>query len=242
MNGILTLESIRRAPPVDVVLARQGIPHGHVVSERVRRLATASMTLYESLAEPVGIVKGVSQHEFAVIYEGEGNNQLPAPLPGIWKGATGLALFAATVGAGVSEKIDDLFEESDPATACMLDGIASDRAEAATVLLARAFRAELLHRGIAEDHERALSYSPGYCGWHITGQKALFAHLNPERIGIRLSETCLMTPIKSVSGVLVVASPEVHEFENNFDFCLDCASWECRARIESLTRPSQTQL
>jgi hypothetical protein len=241
MKEIFPLAAIRQAPSRNVVLCRQGIPEGHAVSERVEKLAETSMALYESLAEPRGIVAEVSLSEFERIYEGEGNNQLPAPLPGIVRKADGLALFAATVGEAVSSAIDELFQRNDPATACMLDGIASERAEAATTLLAQSFRAELLQQERVDEQARALSYSPGYCGWHITGQKALFARLGPERIGISLSETCLMSPIKSVSGVLVVGPLQIHEFENNFDFCLDCATWECRARIASLSRPSPIQ-
>ncbi|MGW8264997.1 MAG: vitamin B12 dependent-methionine synthase activation domain-containing protein [Longimicrobiales bacterium] len=241
MNEILPLESIRRAPPRAVVLGRQGIPAGHVVSERVERLAEASMVLYETLAEPRGIVAEVSLDQFQGIYEGEGNNELPTPLPEIVEEADGLALFAATVGEAVSCKIEELFQENDPATACMLDGIASDRAETATTLLAQAFLETLLQRGEFDHRARALPYSPGYCGWHITGQKKLFAFLKPERIGISLSESSLMSPIKSVSGVLVAGRPEIHDFENDFEFCLDCANRECRARIASLFRPSPTR-
>lgn len=241
MKELRELEPIRQAPPLEIVLARQGIPEGHVVSQRVRALAESAMALYETLADPSGIVAEISLDEFERIYQGEGNNQLPAPLPGIVRQARGLALFAATVGGAVSERIDELFRENDPATACMLDGIASDRAERSTALLAQSFLNTLLRHGKVNADARALPYSPGYCGWHITGQKALFDHLKPERIGISLSETCLMSPIKSVSGVLVVGPLEIHEFENSFDFCLDCATWECRHRIASLTGHSPIQ-
>lgn len=241
MKEILSLESIRHAPPVGVVLARQGVPQGHPISQRVQSLAQASRALYESLAEPRGVISEVSLEEFQRIYRGEGKNQIPAPLPEIVKEADGLALFAATVGGAVTSRIEKLFRENDPATACMLDGIASDRAEAATVLLAEVFLATLLQRKKVNGEARALSYSPGYCGWHITGQRALFTRLKPERIGITLGKSCLMSPIKSVSGVVVVGPPEIHEFENAFEFCLDCATWECRSRIASLTRPSPIQ-
>ena len=241
MKTLPALESLRQAPSLDVVLARQGIPEGHVISDRIIRLAEASMALYESLAEPGGVVAEVSLEEFERIHEGEGNNQYPAPLPSIVKAADGLALFAATVGEAVSEKIEDLFRKNDPATACMLDGIASDRAERATLLLAQDFRTTVLQRGTVNGEAKVLPYSPGYCGWHITGQRALFAHLQPEQIGISLSQTCLMSPIKSVSGVLVVGPLEIHAFENSFDFCLDCANWECRSRIASLYGPNANQ-
>ena len=241
MTPILSLDLLRKAPHRDVVLGRQGIPEGHPVSEPVERVAQVAISLYETLAQPKGILSEISLDEFRSVFEGEGRNTLPAPLPAIAERADGLALFAATVGASVSERIRELFEENDPATALMLDGIASERAETAATLLARAFGDSLSERGSVTSDLGVLPYSPGYCGWHITGQRRLFSALKPERIGISLSESSLMSPLKSVSGVLVAGEPHIHDFENDFDFCFDCATWECRTRIQSLVQISPTK-
>jgi hypothetical protein len=241
MTGIIPLDSIRVAPHRDVALRRQGVPDSHPVSDRVEGLVEKAISLYEALTQPTGIIAEVSLSDFEEIFEGEGHNDLPAPLQEIVPAADGLALFAATLGEPVSDKIQELFQENDPATACMLDGIASDRAETATTILAEAFLDSLVQKGTVGPEARALPYSPGYCGWNITGQKKLFDHLDPERIGISLSASSLMSPIKSVSGVLVVGRPEIHDFENDFDFCFDCATWECRSRIASLLELSPTK-
>ena len=45
-------------------------------------------------------------------------------------------------------------------------------------------------------------YSPGYCGWPVSDQQKLFRLLPPDFCGVRLSETSLMQPIKSVSGLI----------------------------------------
>ncbi len=200
-----------------------------------------AISLYESLTQPMGLIAEISLSDFEEIFDGEGRNDLPAPLQGIVKEADGLALFATTLGDPVSAKIQELFKENDPATACILDGIASERAETAATLLADAFLDSLLQKGEVDSEVRVLPYSPGYCGWHITGQQILFAFLNPQRIDISLNASCLMSPLKSVSGVLVVGHPEIHDFENDFDFCLDCATWECRPRIASLFQLSPTE-
>lgn len=241
MRGTLPLDSIRVAPHRDVALRRQGVPEGHQVSDLVAGLVDKAISLYESLTQPKGIIAEISLSDFEEVLGGEGRNDLPAPLQGIVKKADGLALFAATLGNPVSAKIQELFKENDPATACMLDGIASDRAETAATLVADSFLDSLLRKGEVDSAVRVLPYSPGYCGWHITGQKKLFAFLDPQQIGISLNASCLMSPIKSVSGVLVVGHPEIHDFENDFDFCFDCATWECRSRIASLFQLSPTK-
>jgi hypothetical protein len=235
MNRVLELARIRSAPPRDSVLLTQGIPAGRPVPERVTALAEEARELYRALTEPRGVVADISAGDFLELYQGEGKNQIPTPLPGIVERAHRLALFAATLGEPVSAEIAALFRANDPALGAMLDGIASERADAAATNLSMLFLESLRTEGELPEGSVVLPYSPGYCGWHVSGQLRLFAALDPGRIGISLNESFLMSPVKSVSGVLVVGTPETHDFENDFDFCLDCATWDCRERIASLT-------
>lgn len=241
MTRIISLEAIKLAPTRDTVLRTQGIPEGHQVSDQVEGLVEKAVALYGSLSQPRGVLSDIPVDDFQEVYEGDGQNEVPAPLPEIAGNAERLALFAVTLGEPVSQKINELFRTNDAALGCMLDGIASERAETAATLLGRTFLESLLQNGEADSGTRVLPYSPGYCGWHITGQRRLFAFLDPGRIDIELSDSCLMSPLKSVSGVLVAGPGEIHAFENDFDFCLDCATWECRERIASTTHPSPTK-
>ena len=78
---------------------------------------------------------------------------------------------------------------------------------------------------------RSRRYSPGYCGWHITAQRKLFAALQPAAIGVSLNASCLMEPLKSVSGVILAGPPAIHEFEAGFPFCRQCRDRSCGARL-----------
>ena len=51
-----------------------------------------------------------------------------------------------------------------------------------------------------------------------------------------LNDSCLMTPIKSVSGVLVCGPGEIHRFRPDFDFCEDCKTQACGARMASVLK------
>ena len=46
----------------------------------------------------------------------------------------------------------------------------------------------------------------------MSGQRALFACLQPEAIGVTLNASCLMDPLKSVSGVLAAGPADIHRF------------------------------
>lgn len=49
---------------------------------------------------------------------------------------------------------------------------------------------------------RTNRFSPGYCGWHVMEQQKLFPLFKGETCGVSLTESSLMMPIKSVSGVI----------------------------------------
>jgi hypothetical protein len=66
--------------------------------------------------------------------------------------------------------------------------------------------------------------------------------LRPEEIGITLRESCLMEPLKSISGVLVAARPEDHRFDNTYQFCRTCSTQTCRSRIAAVeSRGTETE-
>lgn len=45
-------------------------------------------------------------------------------------------------------------------------------------------------------------FSPGYCGWHVSQQQRLFPLFGGHTCGITLTDSSLMVPIKSVSGII----------------------------------------
>ena len=45
-------------------------------------------------------------------------------------------------------------------------------------------------------------FSPGYCGWHVSQQQLLFPLFQGHTCGVRLNDSSLMLPIKSVSGII----------------------------------------
>ena len=48
------------------------------------------------------------------------------------------------------------------------------------------------------------NYSPGYCDWKLVEQRKLFRFFPREESGISLTDSCLMLPVKSVSGIIAI--------------------------------------
>ncbi len=171
----------------------------------------------------------ISIPDFDGLYPGEGQNDEDTPLEYVIEGAVSLALFAATLGDEISERINDLFVGGELAEAYILDQLASFAADHLAQIAGENFRTE-----DGREDLPVLPYSPGYCGWHVSGQRALFARLEPRAIGITLNDSCLMQPLKSVSGVLVLAPIEAHTFSPSFPCCASCTTLDCQDRVASL--------
>ncbi|MGE5198943.1 MAG: vitamin B12 dependent-methionine synthase activation domain-containing protein [Rhodospirillaceae bacterium] len=216
-------------PPGGDVLAHMGMASPSDVSARTAALLASATEEFARLAAPRGLAEGLSAEEFATVYAGEGLNSHQTPLARIWPQADSLALFAATLGAPVSARIAELFAAGDMGAGYVLDALASVSADLLTDRLAVRFRERA-----AGERPAVLGYSPGYCGWHISGQRRLFERLRPEEIGITLNDSCLMQPLKSVSGVLVAGRGPIHRFRPEFSFCEACATRQCLPRMRSV--------
>lgn len=232
MNDTLSFTPNDVLPGPAAVLELQGIPAGREVSPKIAELCDAALDLFAATANPTGIMQEVDKGEFARVYEGDGRNDSSSPLGEMYRRADRLALFAVTLGPKVCGEIAARFKSNDLAVACMLDSVASVAADRLAEVVQRHVFA--LVGGQIGSAARVLHYSPGYCGWHISGQRALFARLHPESIGITLNERFLMSPLKSVSGVVVVGPGEIHDFDATYACCGDCRTHGCRERIAAL--------
>jgi len=210
------------------VLAGQGVPAGRETSEPVAQTLREARDLFRELAAPISVLSDIPTAEFAAVYRGEGKNAADSPLEGIFPKAAQLALFAVTIGERVGEEISRLFVAGRFDLGYLLDAVASN----GTDRLAQKLQEHCADRVHADTV--FLRYSPGYCGWDITGQRQLFQTLRPEEIGITLRESCLMEPLKSISGVLVAARPGDHRFDNAYPFCTACTTQSCRSRIATI--------
>lgn len=232
MTGTISLNTGDILPSKDDVLLSQGVPEGRGISSRISEILEEAMSILSDTAKPVSIVSEVSSEEFEPIFHGEGQNAEDVLLADIYPHADRLALFALTIGEEVSSRIEDLFIDNNFALGSMLDSAASNAADIAVKQLEELFRKEIA--GDSGENIYVLSYSPGYCGWHITAQQKLFSYLDPGKIDISLNSSSLMTPIKSVSGLLAAGKREIHQFETRFSYCRFCRDKNCLERMKNL--------
>lgn len=114
------------------------------------------------------------------------------------KDASHLAAFVCTAGKIFSELSDEYFERGDFPEAFIVDSIGSVTVENAMDRIQILLEKEMYAIGMKISNR----YSPGYCEWHVSGQQVLFSLIGDNNTGVRLTESSLMQPIKSVSGII----------------------------------------
>lgn len=213
------------------VLKALGVPGDREVPPSVQEVLASAEGLFLETAAPRGVLAELSPEAFAQVYAGEGMNAPDSVVGHVFPQAEVLALFAVTLGEATSQAIAGGFESHDYPVAAALDALASEAADRAADEVERLLERSWKEEARLSREGAALRYSPGYCGWDVSGQRALFRHLEPQRIGITLSDACLMQPLKSVSGVILAGPRSIHRFAPAFSFCPHCRSRSCRERM-----------
>ncbi len=134
-------------------------------------------------------------------------------------------VFAVTIGGALEDRAARLKAGADPLGAYVLDAVGSVAAEAAVERFQAAYTAGLSERGLAA----TLRFSPGYCDWDVSEQRAVFAVLGQRPAGVRLLPSGVLVPRKSVTGVFgVVPAGEGEPVPENP--CRACPSRDCPTR------------
>jgi hypothetical protein len=235
MIEVIDIPMERTIPAVEKILSGQGIPGIESADERTMKLARQAVKDYNAHSNPMGIIARITSSDFEIVYRGEGNNEPETPLDLIYPDAADLALFAVTLGETISAGIKMNFDQNDFAAGAMLDAAASEGAELAADFIESSYREKLWKEKQLPESMAVMRFSPGYCGWHVSGQRKLFEALHPDKIGIELTDSFLMKPLKSISGVMTAGSMSIFAFEDNFSFCAKCEDHSCLERLESLT-------
>lgn len=110
-------------------------------------------------------------------------------------GADRFCFFTATAGTEYENWRNGFRKSGDLVMEFIADAVGSVLAEACSAKVEE-------YLGDMLDVPFTYPYSPGYCGWRLTDQKLLFSLFPHRPCGIELTDSCLMYPIKSVSGII----------------------------------------
>jgi len=138
------------------------------------------------------------------------------------------ALFVCTAGEGVGKWSKELMSQGDLMKGYIVDVVGSEIVEKAMDKIQDGLEADMKKSGLGITDR----YSPGYCDWQVVEQQKLFSLFPDNYCNIQLSETSLMYPIKSVSGIIGIGkSAEKKGYTCDFCYVKDCIYRKKRTQI-----------
>ncbi|MEW6251004.1 MAG: hypothetical protein AB1716_10185 [Planctomycetota bacterium] len=146
------------------------------------------------------------------------------------KHATMMATYVVTIGSAVERLSRGWLRQGKVMQGAIADAIASQSVEAAGDLLATEVRQWARARGC----EITPPYSPGYCGMTVQQQVPLFTSLPTRLINVRRTASCLMVPVKSISGLIGIG-PADKVSPGGYP-CEACTHPDCMQRRAPLNR------
>ncbi|MGB2905929.1 MAG: vitamin B12 dependent-methionine synthase activation domain-containing protein [Candidatus Aminicenantaceae bacterium] len=155
------------------------------------RNAPVSQTVSEMIMEQEKRLGSLLRPEALYrILDYEETNQHP-----VFKGAAKVALCICTIGEELERSSAALIADNEMLRGFILDSFGSEAAEETAIQADRIIAQEARDLGLWPSKR----FSPGYSIWDIREQSYMFATLPAAEIGVRLTDTFMMVPRKSVS-------------------------------------------
>ncbi len=133
-----------------------------------------------------------------------------------------IAAFAGTCGQEVEVYSKKLMRDGHSIEGLIADLVGSEIAETIAGFIHTRIEEAMAEKGINITNR----YSPGYCQWNVSDQQQLFALLDKNNCGIYLTDSSLMIPLKSVSGIIGIGK----EVRNQGYTCSKCDADYCLYR------------
>lgn len=211
--------------PREIILRAVGYRDPGSAGEETHSLIAEHLELAVSAAQPKAIYRATSFR-----LAGSDRVELPggqvftsAALYRAAAGCEGLIVGLVTLGAGTDQAIAAASRQ-DAFCGYLTDTISSLLVEMAAHCFWQHLVFELCQRGL-----KATSFiSPGAADFPLHEQKQVFAFLNPKRIGVKLTESCLMEPSKSLT-VIMGYGKQIVQAKYSHD-CSTCDMADCVIR------------
>ena len=171
---------------------------------------------FSYVVRDVELVKGTSSIiEGGVIFES-------GVIARLLENANRVAVFVLTIGNYLEDVATQLVQDGLVLQSALLDAIGSDAAERL---------GDSVESQISEvAHNQGLTigrrFSPGYCDWDVSQQEMVFQAMKGDYAGVYLTNSYLMIPRKSISGIIGIGPSEIE----NYNPCKTCDKYGCIGR------------
>ena len=130
-----------------------------------------------------------------------------------------VVVLLCTAGEEIAVRSRNAIKEGDLLKGYIYDIFGSLIVEAAVALMNDNLKEFLLSEG----GKVTAKYSPGYCGWDLAEQHKLFQLFPDNFCGVSLTQSALMDPVKSISGIIGIGE----NVKMNPNTCKICGLKDC---------------
>jgi hypothetical protein len=138
-----------------------------------------------------------------------------------------LAAVVCTLGPNLEKKTQQLMADGDLLTAMFLDAAGV----AVLEMLGGRARKHIKNKAFEAGLFTGCPFGPGYNNLPLDSQKKLFKHVDAEHIGVRLNESGVMLPMKSISFWLRITGDKKTAEDHGYK-CRKCEMRNCIYRKE----------
>jgi hypothetical protein len=211
---------------IDQVCRNLGYVSDYKLTPRVSSLIAEYSEQSSQLIEPAysyvirdieGVRKSCVFIEGSIVFESEVIAKLLKP-------CSKLALLIATIGSRLEEMVGQLSVHKRLLQASVLDAIGSVAVENVANIVQEKIRKEACEQGYVISRR----FSPGYCDWTIRQQTEVFRAMNGNNAGVQLTESLLMVPQKSISGIIGIGTSQSRV--DRYNPCTTCNKQNCIGR------------
>ena len=134
---------------------------------------------------------------------------------------------AVTIGESIETEITNKFDRGEYIASILLDAAATTAVEQAADAIEKKIKQDISSKG----YSMRWRFSPGYGDWSLSQQLEIYNLSGAESIGIKLSDSMMMIPRKSITAIIGLYKKEVNdkyiEVKNK---CKNCNKNNCPNR------------
>lgn len=136
-----------------------------------------------------------------------------------------MVLGVATIGSSLENKVSEFFTQGEYPRAIALDAVGTVAVES----LGRYIKNLICQEAKEQHFKNTRCFSPGYGDWDINQQKIIFQIIPADKIGVKLTESCMILPRKSLSWIIGIGKGVVISSKER-DACKICKLKNCQYR------------
>jgi len=225
------IKNIKLKIDEEEVLRYQGYHHykAKKANEMIMQITREEIEQSYHLFEPQGIyskvmIKNINS-EGRINLENGLHLEINNSMLNLLRGTSYLAFGLSTIGNHLEGKVVELFAKNEYPKAIALDAVGT----VASKFLSNYIQSVICQEAKEQKFQTTGYFNPGSGDWDISQQKNIFEIIPADEIGVRLTESYMMIPKKSLSWVIGIGKEIIITSKGN-DSCKICLAENCQFR------------